>query len=230
MKGALITLNNLSQYLMKLVQLEISSNKILAGYLIDYGLDILVIFDGKQYFYIPRFHIQNMKLLNTNNSDIEKPTDNPMDLTSDVLSVRKVLTNAKGMFTEIYVTGKQPLYGYITNIMNDYFVFTSPVYKSILIPLHHLKWLIPFYNNQRPYSLDNGRFSIPTNNYTLARTFDEQVKKFEGKLVVFDLGDHPDKIGQLKKYENSTVELITGRQEKVFWNISHLKMLYLPNN
>jgi hypothetical protein len=142
------------------------------------------------------------------------------------MSLRKVLTSAKGMFTEIYVTSNQPLHGYITSIMNNYFVFYSPVYKTMLISLNHLKWLIPYTYNQRPYSLTNEDFPLKPVPFSLARSFDIQLEKHIGELVIFNIGDNPNLIGKLQSVQDSFIELITARQEAVYLNLSHIKTIH----
>ena len=52
------------------------------------------------------------------------------------------------------LAGNAPIHGYVTSVMNDYIVFYSPVYKTVYISLKHLKWLIPYKENQVPYALN----------------------------------------------------------------------------
>lgn len=226
MKGVrkLLILNN---YNHDIVGVEISSKKFITGELVEFGKDIVIIYDGKQLYYIPILHIQCIK--KCTNSDLEgfqTPQTVSFINEDDSISYRKILNNAKGYFVEIYVTGRQSIHGYITNILNNYFVFYSPVYKTMFIPLNHLKWLIPYELNQTPYSLSN--YSLPVNpeKVTLARTFEEQVKKYIGKIVVFDIGEDPNKIGKLQSFENNVVEIVTGREETVYWNFQHLKVFH----
>ena len=57
---------------------------------------------------------------------------------------------------------------HITGIMNNYFVFQSPVYKTMYISLNHLKWLIPYAQNDKPYGLDNHTITLQPNNELFA--------------------------------------------------------------
>lgn len=150
----------------KSLEIKLSGKIIFKNYLIDAGTDVIVLFNGTDYVYVSNRHIQNTKL--TNDIDYSFPSVSPDIETEDAISLRKILLTAKGMFTEIYVTGSQPLYGYITCVMNNYFVFYSPVYKTMYIPLH--EWLTPFTNNQKPFGLEKS--PVRPTTLSLARTFD----------------------------------------------------------
>jgi len=210
------------------IELSISGNKKITGMLIDIGTDIIVIYDGEQYLYVPKMHIHRINSSTDYETEIEKPESLPIGSEEDSCSLRKVLMNAKGLFSEVFITSNQSIHGYITNIMNDYFIFYSPVYKMMLIPMHHLKWLIPYKVSERPYTLSNEELPLVPFQTSLARTFSEQCKKYEDKLVIFDLGVDPNKIGKLVKMDNSQIQLTIGRNKTVFINIQHIKTLHLP--
>ncbi|HEX7065112.1 MAG TPA: DUF2642 domain-containing protein [Bacillales bacterium] len=218
-------------HLGKLVKIEISGNIVHHGRLVDCGLDILVIYNGRDYLYIPSLHIQHFKE-NIDNDELESQisgkTESPISDDLNKISYRKILGNAKGGFVEIYVTGKQTIHGYITNIMNDYFTFYSPVYKTMFISMDHMKWLMPYNSVRTPYSLKKDQLPVIPSSISLSRTLEEQLKKIEGKLVVFDIAENPDKIGLLQKIENKTIELITAREERIYLNQRHLKTVHMP--
>lgn len=209
------------------VELSISGKKNITGILIDIGSDIIVIYDGKQYLYVSKMHIHRLNSTDYE-TEIEKPEILPIGSEEESYSLRKVLMNAKGLFSEVFITSNQSIHGYITNIMNDYFIFYSPVYKIMLVPMQHLKWLIPYHVNERPYTLSDEELPLVPFQMSLARTFSEQCKKYEDKLVIFDLGIDPNKIGKLVKMDNSQIQLTIGRNETVFINIQHIKTLHLP--
>jgi len=219
---------HLSHYIGEQVVVEISGHKLLIGILIDIGTDIIVIYTkDKDFYYVPIFHIQKVKIPRLDETeDIAKPENTPINTHTDEISLRKIVTNAKGLFVELFVTSKNSIHGYITNIMNDYIVFYSPVFKTMFIPFQHLKWLIPYNQNQTPYGLDKQNFPVNPSTITLSRTFEEQVKKLQGKMVVFDLGDDKDKIGQLKNVKDNIIELLTAREETIFSNTRHIKTLH----
>jgi len=215
----------------KEVEIEISGRTNFTGLLIDAGLDIIVLFDGHNYLYIPLMHLHNIseRTLKTNPEIIEKPTfDMPFQNEKETISYRKILNNAKGQFLEIFVTGNRSIHGYITSVLNDYIVFYSPVYKNVFVSMQHLKWLIPYSNALTPYTLSNTVLPVVPSSIPLARSFEEQLKKYEGKLLVFDLGDNPSKVGLVKNINNNIVNLTTAGGETVFWKLMHLKTVHMP--
>jgi hypothetical protein len=221
-------LKGISNYIGKQVDIEITGKTTFVGILIDVGLDIIVLFDGKQYLYIPLLHLHNVKISSNEPIEIIHQDTQPFSDDTDTISYRKTLNNAKGIFVEIYVTGNKSIHGYITNILNDYFVFYSPVYKTLFISLHHLKWIIPYSSSLTPYTLSNEVLPVQPLGIPLSRTFEDQLKKYEGKLVVFDTGDQPDKIGLVKNIQNNIVELVTANGETLYWKLIHLKSAHLP--
>jgi small nuclear ribonucleoprotein (snRNP)-like protein len=219
----------LQQFVDQQVIVEISGNNICTGKIIDLGLDIMVMLNKKQFYYIPLVNVQNVRLNSESNPEQEHLSEEtPIDYQEDSLSFRKILNNAKGRFVEIYVTGNKTIHGYLTSIMNDYFVFYSPVYKAMFVSMNHLKWLIPYPAHLTPYSLNSQSLPLSPFNITLSRTFEGQCKKLEGNLVVFDLGDNTKKIGLLHKADNGSIELINANGDKAIWNLQHLKTVYTP--
>ncbi|MBO9128318.1 DUF2642 domain-containing protein [Bacillus sp. 165] len=232
---------NFQSYLRKPIQLTLSGEIILTGVLIDIGTDILVVYTQENFLYIPFLHIQRISFtlsqpeefqrLQTSTSSTKDSVnyeDLPISNDSNTISLRKILQNAKGLFTEIFVTNNETIHGYVTHIMNNYFVFYSPVYKTMYIPFQHLKWLIPYGPDQVPYDLKKQDLPLQPASVGLARTFEEQLKKFIGKIVVFDLGAHQHKVGKLISVENNQVELTIARSETIFLNLHHIKTLHCP--
>jgi len=197
--------------------------------LIDIGSDVLVLFNGKDYLYLPIVHIQNIRKLERDDNEILPPNESPHIEHDDELSLRKVLNSGKGIFTEIYITGNQPIPGYISSIMNNYFVFYSPVYKTMLISLNHLKWIMPYTANQRPYSLSNQQLPMNPLNISLARTLEVQIEKMVNDLVVFNIGENVNLIGKINNLQNNFIELITAREEQIYLNMQHIKTVHFTN-
>lgn len=225
-------MNDLQPLLGKRVELKISGKQLnVKGILYDVGNDICVVYNEKQFYYLPFLHVQSIKLAQYDQNDPNEgapPTSSPFDEQIVGLTFRKVLLNAKGIFLELYIIGHQSIYGYITSIMNDYFVFYSPVFHTLIIPLQHLKYLIPYNSNTTPYSLSQEHFLLNPSNLTLARSFDQQMKKLEGKLVVMDLGENTNKIGLIKQVVNNRIELITANEESVYVHMDHIKTVHMP--
>jgi hypothetical protein len=212
------------------IKLELSGNKPISGILIDIGSDLWVIYNGYDYLYIPTVHIQNWKFPKKEEideiitlSDDQSPIFNP----NEEISLRKTLTAAKGIFTEIYVTSKQAVHGYIISIMNNYFVFYSPIYKTMFISLNHLKWLIPYTNNQRPYGLSNANLPVNPSNITFARSFEVQIEKLIGTLIVFNIGENESGMGKVMGIKNNFVELLTAKGDPVYLNLQHIKTVHM---
>ncbi|WP_026908044.1 hypothetical protein [Paucisalibacillus globulus] len=220
----------LQELINEAIVVELSGKSTKSGTLIDVGSDTIVLFNGFDYIYIPIVHIQHINL-DEDNSYVQDSSDT--DNSSFVLpkeendewSLRKVLTQAKGIFVEIYVTGNQPLHGYITSIMNNYFVFHSPVYKTMYITINHLKWLIPYPQNQRPYGLEDHNFPVQMANLLLSRTFEVQLEKCKGKIIILNIGEKEQYIGKLIKVIGPIVELKNARSKPVLINLQHIKTL-----
>jgi hypothetical protein len=214
----------------KTIEVEISRDIFLKGTLLDSGLDIIVMYDDKNqhFLYIPFIHVQKLKetILDEEDSSYQPPSERPIE--TDPISFRKALMIAKGLFVQVYVTGNKSIHGYLTSIMNDYFVFHSPVYKTMFIAMKHVKWLIPYPPNATPYSLNNEDLPLMPVSTPLARSFDEQLKKFENQLVIIDGGENTEQIGLLQKVRNNKVILITAEREMVYRNIEHIKTIQLP--
>ena len=134
------------------------------------------------------------------------------------------MNNACGIFVELYLTGNHTVHGYIQKVQGDYIVFDSPAFKTLYIPIAHLKWLIP-YLNQTPYQIKTGQQLISSDE-SFAQTFEEQMKKMLGKIVLFDLGKDSEKIGILNRVENILVELVTGNGKTIYLNMAHLKSMH----
>jgi hypothetical protein len=214
----------------KKIEVEISGGVFHKGILIDSGVDIIVLYQGStnSYLYIPFVHVQRLKETIIEEEDTAYNPTSEKPIETDVISFNKALTIAKGMFIKVYVTGNKSIHGYLTNIMNDYIAFNSPVYKTMYISINHVKWIIPYPPNKTPYSLNNANLPFTPVTTPLAITFDEQLKKFENELVIIDGGENTEKIGLLQKVRNNKVILITAEGETVYRNIEHIKSIQLP--
>lgn len=211
----------------KFVELEISGKKTtIRGSLIDVGNDIIVLYSGSQFLYIPANHIQSMTLTEESYDEMGEKPELQFDHTD--IAYRKILMNAKGVFTEISIHGSKSLHGYVTSIMNDFFIFFSPVYRSVYVSMDHVKSISPYEGNATPYFMSKDRFPLQPSGMTLSRTFEQQLKKFEGELIILDLGEDPHKIGRLSAFENQILELITANGQHVFIHANHVKTIHLP--
>lgn len=212
----------------KRVELELSGCKpLLHGEFIDMGSDVLVLYSKSKYIYTPIHHLQHLRLYEElDNPPMDSSPDSKLDLAN--ISYRKILMNSRGVFTEIYLGGSQSLHGYVTSIMNDYFVYHSPMHQTVYIPVNHVKYLIPYPPNTTPYSLDQKHFPVQPSVVALSRTMDQLLKKLEGQLVVFDLGEHPYKKGLLKSVDDKIVQLVLAGGNDNFLHLDHIKSIQLP--
>lgn len=218
----------LEGYLGEKIEVELSGGILRFGFLIDLGEDILVLQTKDSYLYIPLIHIQNIRRASKENVEYEIRYQPPINNQNEKISYRKVLNNAKGLFLEIIITSNQSIHGYLTSIMNDYFVFCSPLYQTMYVSIDHVKILMPYPFESTPYSLPQNNFPISPQSPTLSRTFEQQIKKLEGKLIVLDLGYNAYKIGHLTKMDSGLLELITANADKLHWNIEHIKTVHFP--
>ncbi len=77
----------------KQIKLKITGHSF-KGILNDFGNDILVLFDGQKFFYIPLLHVQKAVLIEGDDQDIIKPEAMPFPQDDSPISYRSILTNA----------------------------------------------------------------------------------------------------------------------------------------
>jgi small nuclear ribonucleoprotein (snRNP)-like protein len=215
-------------FLNKHVKIILTGNSQIGGILIEVGNDLIVVFDGENFLYIPLIHILNLIEINLEESLGEFPSLQELENETDELSFRKVLTAAKGIFVEIHLSNNHSFHGYITTIMSNYIVFYSPIYKVMYVSLQHIKWLIPFLLEQTPYMLSNNLLPVNPSNIPLARTLDVQLNKLVGELVVINSGDRNEYIGKLNSIDANFLQLITSKGESKIVGIRHLVSIFIP--
>ena len=213
----------------EIVRFEITGKKTVSGTLIDVGSDIIVIFNGMDFMYIPLDHIRNFEVDLDNEDNVQAPTVLPSIVAvdnQDELSFEKVLEQAKGRLVEIFVSGNQSLHGTITAVMNNYFVFQSPIYKTMFIPTDHIKWLIPFDQGQKLFGSEYNFSSTQATSETFASSFDKQVEKYINKFVVLNINERESFIGKINNVEEQIVEFQTARTSPIYLNMRHIKTLH----
>lgn len=211
------------------VEVELSGKKFLKGILIDKSSELVVLFDGSEFMYIPVEHIQQLIFNENNDENLQAPLDsqsifvrkNNVDLT-----LAHILSQARSMYIEIYVVGNQSLHGTISTIFNDYFVFHSPIYKTMLIPVQHLKWIIPHAQEQLPYGLAEIDFLKQSIDQSWMPEFIDQVVKMKNELVVINLGEKSNYIGKINSIQDCMIELQTANVNSTFLNIQHIKTIH----
>lgn len=207
---------------------ELSGKKIVTGTIIEACNEIIVLFTGRDYVYIPVAHIQNYKVNNNKEDEVNAPLIPPSIIPDEAtveLSLQNVIEQAKGMFVELGVTGSQTMYGWITHIMDDYIVFQSPLFGNTFISITHIKWLIPFSEHEQLYGLDNHDITVLTTTQTFEKRFVEQLKSLSNKFVVLDMGKSQHQLGRIKNVDDQIVEIQNARNHSIFFNISHIKIV-----
>lgn len=220
-------MSNVTKLIGKQIYVQISGKDSFNGILTDVGKDIIVLFNGERYFYIPLVSTHRIQLNIDKDEQVTQPSESSFATQLEALSYHGVLNNAKGMYTEIYVTGNVSYHGYITGVNNDYFTFYSPVYKLMYISIHHLKWLATYNQNNTPYTLSKENLPALPMVIPLQKSLEEQLKQVAGSLVVFDGGIDPMKIGLLKKVDKNLIELAIASGETIILNLSHVKSVHM---
>lgn len=199
------------------------------GSYIDSSSEILVLFDGNDFVYIPINHIENVSVATDKEDEIQQPSSFSNAISNDdknELTLMYILTQAKNMYTEINVANKQPIHGKITDVFKDYFIFYSPIYKTMYIAIDHLKWLIPYASQQKPFNLTDEEIQVSAASQPLVDSFERQVNSMMDQLVVFNLGEKNHHIGKIMKLNGNIIELQTARSNSTYLNLQHIKTMH----
>jgi hypothetical protein len=216
----------IKNYVGEPVHLELLGKKEVSGVLIDFGSDVLVLRKQDEFYYIPLVHIREIRLLSKEEADsitqLDVSTAPPL---ANKLSLIEVLrAAAKGVFVEISVTASLPVHGHITHVMDDYIVFFSPVYQTMIIPFQHIKWIIPYPDSSRPYGFSQSiRQESDAAVKIFARTFDSQIKSMKGAFITCNIGDKESISGKLIHKETHFFDLLTVKEQHIYVNVHHMK-------
>lgn len=197
--------------------------ELIQGDVIDIGNDIIVLYDNNRYIYIPIHHLQNMKAAQKNSSEPYIPPDPSFE--HENISYRKILMNARGLFSEVSV-GDKTLHGYVTSIMNDYFTFYSPMHRTVYVSVDHVKYIVPYPSNVTPFSLGLEHFPMQPASMPLSRTLQQQMKKLEKEIVILNLEGKPHRAGLLKRVENNLIELVQAGGSTIVVHADHIKTIH----
>lgn len=212
----------------KFVTVNLVGDKVFRGDIFDSGIDIIVLFNGEEFIYIPIYHIESIAA-DTPDTDYEQHSDLPsisLNLSQNALSLDDVLKEAKGIYQELCISNKKPLHGTILEVLDDYIVFYSPIYKTVYIPKKHLKWLIPYSTSERPYGLSDAEFSGQNSRQKFKGDFLQQLEILSNRLVVLNLDDKKHHTGRIKSISNAMIELQTVKMKSVFVNIAHIQTIH----
>jgi len=221
-------MNYLASMVGKTVELDIVGSIKRTGILIDFGTDVLVIYDGDNYLYVPGGHIRHVRQSHVSIPNLHESDHEHVQSEYD-LTYHKILLESQGMLCQISLSKTFSIFGYVTYVHQDYFVFSSPVHHTLLIPIFHLKWLIPYPDGFTPHTRPQYSHNTQSSPFKLARTFEEQMKRMIGSIVAFDLGINPEMVGYLQNVRNQTAELVSANQKRFYWNLHHIKTAHFAD-
>jgi len=215
----------------EIVKLELTGKKILKGIIIDNSSELVVLFNGKEFFYIPVNHIHEIKIDYINEDGLKIPSSIKQDKIfndkNEKMTFAKVLTKSLGTFLEIQVLNNQPLHGYISSILDDYIVFQSPIYKKMYIPIKHIKTIVPYSLNQKPYQLSDEELLINACNESFPKTFEAQIENLRNKLAVLNINEKNNFTGVITEVKGSIIEFRTAK-DSIYYNLQHIKTIHTP--
>ncbi|MET1032391.1 hypothetical protein [Domibacillus tundrae] len=214
----------MKKYIGEPVYLNLVGKKELTGVLIDYGSDVLVLLSQNDFYYIPLFHIREIRSLSKEEAGSFSQSDTAMTLSFDEqLSLKEVLhAAAKGSFVEVNITAAHAIHGYITNVLDDYLVLFTPIYETILIPIHHIKFLIPYSKDSRPYGFKLTKAPVSVIKAPPS-AFEDHLAKLKGSFITLNIEGKDSISGQLIGKEAEFIELLTVREQQIHLNIHHIK-------
>lgn len=210
------------------VTVSLIGDQLFKGIIFDSGSDIIVLFNGENFVYIPVSHIEYI-VADTPDTEFAEPSDSPIIPLEDNkrnLTFESILKEAKGINQEICIINKKYLYGTVLEVMDDYLVFFSPVYKKIYIPIKHIKWLIPYTPNERPYGLSEAESSWKQAEEGFAVNFEKQLAVLLNKLIVLNMGEKTHHIGKVKSITGKMLELKTAKEKRTYVNIEHIQTIH----
>lgn len=210
------------------VTVSLVGNKLFKGIIFDSGSDIMVLFNGEDFIYIPVSHVEYI-VADTPDTEFVEPSTIPSILSNNSqkdLTFDSILKEAKGIYQEVCIINKKHLHGTIIDVLDDYIVFYSPVYKKVYIAKKHLKWLIPYSPNERPYDLSESEFNWQQLEKGFKENFAQQLAALLNKLVVLNLGEKIHHIGKIKSISNKMLELITVKEKSMYVNIEHIQTIH----
>lgn len=205
------------------VEVALSGAGMMKGWLADLGPDVMLLHADNHHVYIPLIHVESLKAAegrSVGGDGIERPE-------ADALTFRKTLYQAKGLYAELGISNHRPLHGYMASVMNDFCVFHSPIHKTVVLSLRHLKYWKPYNSGEVPYGLEPEQLPLIPPSHSFARSFEQQLNKMVGKLVVLDLGERADRIGVLRRLDHYLLEVIRADGKSVFVHLDQVKAIQL---
>ncbi|XOS93618.1 hypothetical protein ACLMAB_09275 [Brevibacillus laterosporus] len=85
----------ISPFINQFVEVALPEEKQILGKVMDQGIDILVLYDGTRYIYVPWIHVKSIRQVTTDLVNALEIQDSPIFLNKEALSYRNILNNAK---------------------------------------------------------------------------------------------------------------------------------------
>jgi len=209
------------------VTVSLLGDQLFKGIIFDSGSDIIVLFNGENFIYIPVSHIEYI-VADTPDTEFAGPTNSPvipLDDNKKNLSFESILKEATGIYQELCVINNKYVYGKAIEVMEDYLVFYSPVHKKIYIAKKHIKWLIPYTPDELPYGLSEREFNWKQTEEGFKANFEQQLEVLLNKLIVLNMGEKTHHIGKVKSINGKMLELKTAKEKRTFVNIEHIQTI-----
>lgn len=223
-------MEHLKPFIGKIIEVKLSGKRVIGGILIEVGSDIIVLHVMNKFLYVPTSHIHSINLTPSEDYTINMQDIKWSEQPKEDFSFRTSLINAQAVFIETSLGKDQYVHGYIKHVLDDYIVFYSPVYKMLFIPLQHIKWISPLQLDKPPYEFNQSLlpdYFQKSNDFSA--TFAEQLKKYINKIVVFDVYFHIQRIGKIASLYQEQVEIVTGTNEHLYLNLTHIKSIQVSN-
>ena len=215
------------EYQKEYVTVSLVGDNHFKGIIFDSGADIIVLFNGENFFYIPISHIEYIAA-DTPDTEFKQPStfpNTPLNKKEE-LTLDSILNEAKGVYQELCVINKKILHGTILEVLEDYIAFYSPIYKKIYVAKKHLKWLSPYLQNERPYDLSEVEFNWKQVEKEFKVNFIQQLMALSNKLVILNLGEKISHIGKVENISDKMLELKTVKGKNMFVNIEHIQTFH----
>ena len=210
----------------KSVELSIKNvERPLRGQLLQWGTDLLVLYQSStsRFYYVPLVGVIQLRLTQELDEAALLNIEQPLVTAGEQATYRKALMGARGKYAELKISENQSLYGYLSGIMNDYFVFCSPTYPIILIPLVHLKYMSPIPADRVPYNLTLEQFPLRPVSIGMARTFSQQLLKWSGEFVKLEIDEGTISFGLLAQVDNQQITLQDAYGQPVIISIHSIR-------
>ncbi|MCM3746813.1 hypothetical protein M3223_05530 [Paenibacillus pasadenensis] len=140
---------------------------------------------------------------------------------------RAMLQGVKGSYSEVRLSRLHVLHGYLAGVMNDFSIFCTPLHGAVLIPMHHLQALSPYFPGTAPYRLGQEQFPLRPLTLGLARNFEQQLERLEGEMAVICRGGLPDCSGVVGPSKDGMMTMTEADGQEILLPVSAIHALFI---